>query len=213
MTANGIPDLSVAEVVLPSEHHHSPRTLTYAQFIDNAERELQRTRKCLGSRFDLLCIEPDCYMAAATASGGTAADRLSIAAIEHISILLWPRDAIVYIGGGRIAVLLETQSVARTTADFVEDMQCHLMSGFFHEDREIRTTASVGIAHLTGTYHRAAGVVDDAGAALDRAQREGRARAVTFTQFVDRWLTDTFEFGPDGLLRSTEMSSRCTTSR
>jgi EAL domain-containing protein (putative c-di-GMP-specific phosphodiesterase class I)/GGDEF domain-containing protein len=195
MTANGTSLLEL-QVAAASERPYSSRALTYAQFLDQTGRELERTRRCLGSRFDLLCIETDCYLATMALLGREAAERLSPAAAEHIATLLWPRDAIVLLGHGRIGVLLETQSVARTTADFIDDVQTLLMGGFFHDDREIRTTASVGIARLTGSYHTAASVLDDAAAALARARREGRARSARFSQFVDRRL-DLTGFGPD----------------
>ena len=195
MTANGTSILEFP-VAPEFEPNQSSRTLTYAQFLDYTGRELERTRRCLGSRFDLLCIEPDCYMATASQHGHEAGERLSRSAAEHLATLLWPRDAIVVLGGGRIGVLLETQSVARTTADFIDDLQKHLMCGFTHDDREIRTTASVGIARLTGGYQRAAVVIDDAAAALARARREGRARSARFSQFVDRRL-EAHDFGPD----------------
>jgi EAL domain-containing protein (putative c-di-GMP-specific phosphodiesterase class I)/GGDEF domain-containing protein len=183
-------------VAASSGRSNSSRTFTYAQFLDQTGRELERTRRCLGSRFDLLCIEPDCYMATTALLGREAGDRLNRAAAEHLAALLWPRDAIVALGQGRIAVLLETQSAARTTSDFIDDVQKHLMGGFTHDDREIRTTASVGIARLTGGSHTAVSVLDDATAALARARREGRARSARFSQFVDRRL-DVTGFGPD----------------
>ncbi len=195
MTANGTSLLELP-IAAAFDAHRTSRALTYAQFLDYTGRELERTRRCLGSRFDLLCVEPDCYMATASQHGRDAGERLCRSAAEHLATLLWPRDAIVVLGGGRIGVLLETQSVARTTADFIDDIQKHLMGGFSHDDREIRTTASVGIARLTGGYQRAAVVIDDAAAALVRARREGRARSARFSQFVDRRL-EVAGFGPD----------------
>ncbi len=118
----------------------SSRALNRWQFIDYTGRELDRTRKCLGSRFDLLCLEPDCYMAAAISDGAVKAERLCIAAAEHIATLLWARDAIATLGSGRIMILLETQSVVRSTADFIDDVQRHLMGGFIVDGKEIRTT-------------------------------------------------------------------------
>lgn len=195
MTANGTSLLELP-VAAASERPHSSRTLTYAQFLDQTGRELERTRRCLGSRFDLLCIEPDCYLATSALMGREAADRLGRAAAEHLATLLWPRDAIVVLPKGRIGVLLETQSVARTTSDFIDDVQRQLMGGFAHDERLVRTTASIGIARLTGNYHTAASILDDAAAALGRARREGRARSARFSQFVDRRL-DLTGFGPD----------------
>lgn len=153
--------------------------------MDHTGRELDRTRKCLGSRFDLLCLEPDCYLASAISNGTQKAEGLCSAAAEHIATLLWPRDAIATLGNGRIIILLETHSVARSTADFLDDVQRHLMSGFMVDGKEIRTTASIGIARLSRSYQRVGNAVDDAVAALVRARTEGRAHAVKFNAFVD----------------------------
>ncbi len=196
MTANGMSFLALASAVA-TERHSSPRTVSYAHFLDYAGRELERTRKCLGARFDLLCVEPDCYLAAATANGRDAAERLCGAAADHLATLLWPRDTMTIIGGGRIAILFDTQSIARSTADFVDELQRQLMSGFMHDDREIRTTASIGIARLTPGYQGVAAVLDDGAAALARARREGRARSARFSPFVDRRLAEANEFGAD----------------
>jgi EAL domain-containing protein (putative c-di-GMP-specific phosphodiesterase class I) len=198
--------LALASAVAP-ERHSSPRTVSYAHFFDYVTRELERTRKCLGSRFDFLCVEPDCYLAAATANGREAADRLCVAAADHLSPLLWPRDAIAVLGGGRIGILFDTQSIARSTSDFVDEIQRQLMSGFLHDDHEIRTTASIGIARLTPGYPQAAGVLDDGAAALARARREGRARSIRFSQFVDRRFAEANEFGADvsGALERNEL--------
>ncbi len=118
-------------------------------------------------------------------SGAAEADRLTIAAADHIATLLWPRDAIATLGNGRIMILLETQSVARSTADFIDDAQRHLMGGFMADGKEIRTTASIGITRLSRTYQHVGNAVDDAISALVRARSEGRARAVKFNSFVD----------------------------
>ena len=192
-----MPSPTLPDAVPPSRHQSHGRALSHSQFLDYTGRELDRTRKCLGSRFDLLCLEPDCYMAAATAKGRDAAHALCSAAVDHLSTLLWPRDAIAALGDGRIAILLETQSVARTTDDFIDDIQHHLMSGFMADGREIRTTASIGFVRLSGSYHRASSVMDDAAAALARAKREGRARAAKFSYFVDGRLVEANELGGD----------------
>ena len=169
-----------------SGHSQSaPRILNHGQFLDHAGRELDRTRKSLTSRFDVLCLEPDCYRATAMSIGNAAADRLAQAAADHISPLLWPRDAIATLDQGRIAVLLDTASVARTTQDFIDDVQRHLMAGFQVDGRQIRTTASIGIARISAGYSRAVGLIDDATAALYRARAEGRARAVKFSRIFD----------------------------
>ncbi len=173
------------DAVPPGHSRSSERSLSHSQFLDYSGRELERTRKCLSSRFDLLCIEPDCYMATAISNGREEADRLCDAAMDHIGTLLWPRDAIAKLGSGRIAVLLETHSIARSTADFVDDVQRQLMAGFFTNGKEIRTTASIGIARLAAGYQRVDMALDDAGAALSRARRSGRARAIHFNRMID----------------------------
>jgi len=173
------------DAVHPGHARSGERLLSHPQFLDYAGRELERTRKCLGSRFDLLCVEPDCYMATAISSGREEADKLCDVAIDHLSALLWPRDAIAKLGNGRIAVLLETNSIARSTPDFIDDVQRHLMAGFVTSGREVRTTASIGIVSLAGGYHRVDMALDDAAAALSRARRSGHARAARFSRTID----------------------------
>ena len=165
--------------------HLAERLLNHGQFLDQAGRELERTRKGLTARFDVLCLEPDCYRATAMSLGAPAADRLARAAADHISPLLWPRDAIAALAGGRIAILFDTASVARSTHDFIDDVQQHLMAGFQVDGREIRTTASIGIARMSAGYARASGLIDDASVALVRARSEGRARAIKFSRIFD----------------------------
>jgi EAL domain-containing protein (putative c-di-GMP-specific phosphodiesterase class I) len=123
-----------------------------------------------------------------------SADLMCRDATDRIATLLWPRDAVSYIGNGRIAVLVEATSHLRSTDDFVHDVQRSLMDGFFTEGREIRTTASVGITKLTRSYPRVSSAMDDAAAALTRARNEGKARAVRFSRFMDDREMSTGEF-------------------
>ena len=123
-----------------------------------------------------------------------SADRMCRDATDRIATLLWPRDAVSYIGAGRIAILLEASSDLRSTDDFIHEVQRSLMEGFFTEGREIRTTASVGITKLTRSYPRVSSAMDDAAAALTRARNEGKARAVRFSRFMDDREMSTGEF-------------------
>ena len=133
-------------------------------------------------------------MASAMSDSRETADRMCKDAIDRIATLLWPRDAVSYIGNGRIGILVEASSELRSTEDFIHEVQRSLMDGFLTQGREIRTTASIGITKLTGSYSRVTAAMDDAAAALARARNEGKARAVRFSRFMDDIETSTGEF-------------------
>jgi EAL domain-containing protein (putative c-di-GMP-specific phosphodiesterase class I) len=133
-------------------------------------------------------------MASAMSDSRESADRMCKDAIDRITTLLWPRDAVSYIGNGRIGILVEASSELRSTDDFIHEVQRSLMDGFLTQGREIRTTASIGITKLTGSYSRVTAAMDDAAAALARARNEGKARAIRFSRFMDDPETSTGEF-------------------
>lgn len=178
-----------ADYVLIVSQSGSWRTVTpllnRGQIVDQIGRELQRTRKCLGSRYVLLSLELDCYRATVASQGRKAGDDLVTAVAERIGSLLSAHDAVASLGRGTMAILLESVGVPGSTLSTVDVIQRELMAGLKVGEQTIYTTASIGITKVATPYATAEDVLWDAGIAMRRAKAEGKARAATFHLMMD----------------------------
>lgn len=160
-------------------HRGAPRILNRAQFIDHVDRELQRARKSIDSRFAVVLMNIENYPSIVADKGKRAADLMVRACIEPIGKMLSPRDAIAMFSSGAIGILLETARLRGMPQDFAAEMAGEIKKAA--ADCGVTDPAtSVGIAKLTGSYVSAPDILRDAEIALHAAEAEGHDRTVVF---------------------------------
>lgn len=164
----------------------SVRILDRAQMLDDIAREIQRTRKCLGSRFVVMLFDIDELRSLVQNDGIEAGDEMVKAIVERVGPMLSPHDSIANLGAGRIAILADTTGYPGVPEDFAQDIQRQLMSGVMVADQDLRISSDVGIAPVTGAHVTPDEILGNAAIALRRARGEGTLRVVLF----HNWMTE-----------------------
>lgn len=160
--------------------HRGPAPiLNSAQLIDDVEREVQRTKRSIESRFVVVLMHVDGYARTMNERGGRATDLLVRSAAESVAGMLGLRDAIGIMGGGTVAVLLETARLSGKPRDFAAEMAGE-MKRSIADSGLTGATISVGIAKLTAAYMDASHILEDAHIALNVARSEGPDNTAVF---------------------------------
>ena len=168
----------------------APLILSRAQFLDDVERQLQVTRKSIDSRFAVLLLSLDNYAAIVTEKGKTAADMVMRAVVNPIGPMLARHESIAIIGGGMIAILLETARLHAAPQDFAAELAGEIKAAA-KESGVMIPSASIGIAKVSGNYVVAEDILRDASIALHAAQAAGHDQTMLFHRGMDEIVNQT----------------------
>jgi GGDEF domain-containing protein len=168
----------------------SPAVLNREQFVDQVDRELRRTRKCIGSRFAILLLKLEGYASAVETYGRRPADFFAGAVADKLGSRLAARDSIAILGPGTIGILLEASILSSSVQSFATDIQAELALIPAEETFSIDTTASIAIAKVSADYTTPDDILRDAGVAMRTSEKDGPGRIVVFYYGMDELRTD-----------------------
>ena len=167
-----------------------------ALFLDRAQRCLHQMERREGYLFAILSIDLDGFQAINASFGQPAGDRVLIEIGERLVQKVRSGDTVARLGGDEFALLLDDVKDMRNALRVAERLQAELAKPFLVGEREVLTSASVGIAASMSTYKRSADALRDAGTAMARAKRLGPGQVAVFdigmhTQAVTRLKLET----------------------
>jgi diguanylate cyclase (GGDEF)-like protein/PAS domain S-box-containing protein len=159
---------------------HDPLTdlANRALFRDRLEHALSRFHLDLPS-LAVLFIDLDDFKAVNDSLGHQMGDRLLTAASARLQSTLRPSDTLARLGGDEFAILLEgvdSREVDRVASELLREMA----RPFKIDDRELRLSASVGMAAPLSESESADDLLRNADIAMYAAKERGKARAVVF---------------------------------
>ena len=105
--------------------------------------------------------------------GYTAGDRLLQSVAQRLSSCVRESDTVARFGGDEFAVLLTQIPRAQDAANVASAIKAALDQAFLFEDQEIFMSSSIGISLYPHDGRDTAGLLKNAGAALDRAKSLG----------------------------------------
>ena len=105
--------------------------------------------------------------------GYTAGDRLLQSVAQRLSSCVRESDTVARFGGDEFAVLLTQIPRAQDAANVASAIKSALDQAFLFEDQEIFVSSSIGISLFPHDGRDTAGLLKNAGAALDRAKSLG----------------------------------------
>lgn len=156
-------------------------TLTRRAFFCGAQRVIERARKD-GTGVALLLFDLDYFKTINDQEGHQAGDAVLRATASAVRTCLRPADLLGRLGGEEFAAVLP-HTPANATPALAERVRTLIASTrFSHKDRELRATASMGVAHFPQDGDTLDALLERADAALYRAKRLGRNRV----EFVSR---------------------------
>jgi diguanylate cyclase (GGDEF)-like protein len=167
-----------------------------ALFLDRAQRCFHQMERRGGYLFAVLSIDLDGFQTINASFGQPAGDKVLIEIAERLVQKVRSGDTVARLGGDEFALLLDDVKDMRNALRVAERLQAELAKPFLMDGREVRTSASVGIAASTSTYKRSADALRDAGTAMARAKRLGPGQIAVFdirmhTQAVTRLKLET----------------------
>ncbi len=149
-------------------------------FIDQVKRSIERARR-RGELFAaVMFIDLDGFKSVNDSLGHDGGDKLLVTIAHRLEASLRPGDTVARFGGDEFAVLLESVHQINDAIRIAERIQNQLSKPVELVERNMVTTASIGIALLDKEYERPEDILRDADAAMYQAKATGKARHAVF---------------------------------
>ncbi len=162
------------------------RTFFLDQLVDVTS---QRQRG--GVEYAVLFVNLDRFHVINDSMGHSAGDELLRAIAVRLHETVPPHALAARLGSDEFVLLLPSQGpVVREAVAIAEDLLDALRNPFVIRDREIYSTASIGIVKIDEGYADAEAVLRDADIALENAKRSGRSRYAIFDRAMRERVTD-----------------------
>ncbi len=144
------------------------------------ELSLQRTKRYSNYSFALLFIDVDRFKLVNDSLGHWVGDRLLVEVANKLRSMVRSTDLVSRLGGDEFVILLDGIQDLNHPIRVANRIAQKLSAPFYLGDREVFTTASIGIAIASKEYARGLDLLRDADIAMYRAKDQGKARYEIF---------------------------------
>lgn len=151
-----------------------------ALFLDRLRQAIVRGKRDDTYSFAVLFMNLDGFNVVNDSLGPPVGDRLLVEVGQRLALQVRSVDTVARLGGDEFAVLLDDLKAVSNAPRVANRLQQEFAKPFNLEGRDVFMTASIGIADSTAGYERTDDVLRDAGAAMYRAKRLGKACFVMF---------------------------------
>jgi diguanylate cyclase (GGDEF)-like protein/PAS domain S-box-containing protein len=164
-------------------------------FMDRLQNAFARVRRETGRSYSLLIANVDHFKVFNETMGNKAGDHILTEIGRRLSMELRQDDAaardraaavsdaaLFRLGGDEFTVLLETVGDPSDALRIARRLQAAVAAPFPVESREVRASASVGIALSTAAHTRPEDILKDADVAMRRAKAMGGSRCEVFDE-------------------------------
>lgn len=149
-------------------------------FLDRLKHAILRNRRSEGHTFAVMFLDLDRFKVINDSLGHSAGDTLLKEIARRLEHCMRPGDTAARLGGDEFAILLEDISSSEAALAISERIQQAIAMPLWLNDREMFTTASIGIKLYQPGYESAADLIRDADTAMYHAKMRGKACAVVF---------------------------------
>lgn len=165
-------------------------------FLDRLQQLFERAQRNPQSQYAVLFVDLDSFKIFNDSMGPAAGDRVIVEVGHRIETSLRDEDTVSRVqnqialpeavlsglGGDEFTILLEGVSDPSDAMRVAQRLLLAVAKPFEVDDREVRTSASVGIAISASTHTRAEDVLQDADVAMRRAKAVGGSRCEVFDE-------------------------------
>ncbi len=150
--------------------------------LDRLEQVLQRRLRDPDRDAALLYLDFDRFKIVNDSLGHAVGDAMLIAIAETISNIVRPEDTVARLGGDEFVILMDHLDSPDRAVDLAQRIRKTFTEPLAVDERQIFTSASVGIVPSLVGYTNADDVLRDADTAMYAAKEAGRARHRVFDQ-------------------------------
>ena len=200
-----ITDKKVAEKKLQHEATHDELTglPNRSMFMGRLSEALAKTRSIDDYCASVLFIDLDRFKYVNDSLGHLAGDELLVKISERLRECLRPMDTVARLGGDEFVVLVEGKYDAAEVVQIAERIQQKFRTPFYIRDKEVYSSASMGILHASDSHYSSEDMMRDADTAMYQAKKAGKARHEIFDEKMHTAATETLQLETD-LRRAVE---------
>lgn len=162
----------------PSAHDALTELPSRTVFLEHLRRLLERRRFRPDYHLAVLVLDLDRFAQVNESLGRVAGDKVLIAVAQRLTTSVRPEDTVARLGNDKFAVLLGDISSVGAVCGVADRIQFALGQPLRIEGRELRPSASIGIALSSDGYASANEFFRSAEAAVAEAKASGRAQYV-----------------------------------
>lgn len=155
-------------------------------FMDQVELALAQARRRADHRFAVLFLDLDRFKTVNDSLGHAMGDLMLVHIARRIREAVRPIDIVARLGGDEFAILLTDIESPADATRVAERIHAQLSTSFDLQGHETFSSASIGIALNTASYHRAQDILRDADIAMYRAKALGKAQHAIFDEEMHR---------------------------
>ncbi len=148
--------------------------------MERLDLALKRAKRYPEFQFALLFLDLDNFKVVNDSLGHLVGDELLLAVATQLTELIREMDLAARLGGDEFVILLEELDEIEDAVRVAERILSVLRSPLQVAEREVFTSASIGIVAGTTSYHRADEILRDADLAMYRAKQSGRGKYAIF---------------------------------
>lgn len=168
-----------------------------ALLLDRLKSSLRRHRRQQGRLNAVLFLDLDRFKIINDSLGHPAGDQLLQAVARVLRTCLRPSDTVARIGGDEFTILIDDVTEQSSAIQVAERILAELTQPLLIEEREIFTTASIGIAFSATGYEDPEDLLRDADTAMYRAKSRGAGGYQVFDRDMRRQAVDQFRVETD----------------
>jgi diguanylate cyclase (GGDEF)-like protein/PAS domain S-box-containing protein len=166
------------QLAFRATHDGLTKVLNRSAFMDRLKDAVVHARE-VGGSIAILFIDLDQFKALNDRLGHLVGDRLLVETARRLRRCVRPGDAVARLGGDEFAILLQRVLDAEDAAAMADRITSDLNRPFTIDGREVRLSASVGLALNGDDRDRPHDLLRTADAAMYRAKAAGVARGQT----------------------------------
>jgi diguanylate cyclase (GGDEF)-like protein len=149
-------------------------------FLDRLGQAIKRSKRHDGMSFAVLFMDLDQFKVVNDSLGHSLGDQVLVSVGKRLEETLRSGDTVARFGGDEFAILLDDLNEEETASAIAEKVREAIARPFRLKDREVRTTASIGIVTDLVKYEYPDDLLRDVDLAMYQAKALGRARCIKF---------------------------------
>ncbi len=166
-------------------------------FVEQLDMAVEKARRHKDYMYAVFFVDLDRFKLINDSLGHHAGDEVIKTVAKVLTRIVRPHDTVARLGGDEFAILLDSISAVKDATHVAQRINEELKAPIKLNQKEIFTSASIGIALSSAGYNYPNEVLRDADTAMYRAKSQGRARYVLFDEAMHKQAMEQLELETD----------------